>query len=378
MTQTEWKEYLVQQAKLHPSMEPQDVYKMMYQAVFGAEHLLQDEDAARAYFQKEFEEVIPVAELLYEQIQENVYRVNLRAWKKRKLPLEWLFKMFVGSVKKQAECDSSNAQNAKTERIQSHELREQKFIQYVESAAEVVKDGAFAFSYEDFQQYTEEYMKQGIRPVHHSERYREAEKPAYRLVSGEYLRILPILEAMAEQKSKTTGPDEPKRPFVIAIDGRCASGKSTMAQMLSEITGAGVIHMDDFFLPMELRTEERLAQPGGNVHYERFEEEVIPFLKEAGAFTYRRFDCRKMQLGEECLVADSIFRVIEGAYSHHPVFGEYADLTVFSDVDSEAQLERISKRDGEAVLAMFQERWIPMEEKYFLAYQIKDKVDFIL
>ena len=52
---------------------------------------------------------------------------------------------------------------------------------------------------------------------------------------------------------------------VIAIDGMAASGKSTLAARLAEELDGCVIHMDDFFLPPELRTQERLSSPGGNV-----------------------------------------------------------------------------------------------------------------
>ena len=50
----------------------------------------------------------------------------------------------------------------------------------------------------------------------------------------------------------------------LAIDGMAASGKSTLACKLAEEFGGEVIHMDDFFLPMDLRTAERLEEPGGN------------------------------------------------------------------------------------------------------------------
>ncbi|MBS7324987.1 MAG: (d)CMP kinase, partial [Angelakisella sp.] len=36
---------------------------------------------------------------------------------------------------------------------------------------------------------------------------------------------------------------------VIALDGRAAAGKSTLAAALAETLQAAVIHMDDFFLP---------------------------------------------------------------------------------------------------------------------------------
>ena len=78
---------------------------------------------------------------------------------------------------------------------------------------------------------------------------------------------------------------------IIAIDGRCAAGKTTLAARLAKELGGDVIHMDDFFLPPALRTQERRSEPGGNVHYERFLTEVIPNLASGRPFSYRRFDC---------------------------------------------------------------------------------------
>lgn len=368
----EWKTYLSEQAALHPSMEPQDVYKLLFQAVYGAEHLLQDKTAAYAYFQKEYESVPAEEELLYEQIQEDRYRVNLRAWKKRGLPAEWLFRMFTGSVEQQLLQKTPGQGGRRQEEILQNTFRE-----YAEIAKEAVREGAFAFSGKDFSEYTEKYNETGPRAVHHSERYRAAEKPAYRVVTGSYLRVLPLLKKMQELQSL---PDDENSLTVrvIAIDGRCASGKSTIARMLSEITGAGIVHMDDFFLPLELRTQERLARPGGNVHYERFKEEVLPVLTGREGFSYRCFDCSKMQLKGNRSVPAGAFRIVEGAYSCHPVFGKYADLTVFSDVEADEQLARIRSRDGEQMLASFRERWIPMEEKYFAAFPVKEKADLIV
>lgn len=164
----------------------------------------------------------------------------------------------------------------------------------------------------------------------------------------------------------------------IAIDGRCAAGKTTLSELLSERTGAGVIHMDDFFLPADMRTAERLQAPGGNVHYERFIEEVLPNLKKAEHFTYRRFDCGKMTLSEERTVAASHWRIVEGAYSNHPAFGDYADIKVFLNVEKEEQLRRISKRNGEEALAVFRSKWIPMEERYFAAFEVENRADLVL
>lgn len=165
---------------------------------------------------------------------------------------------------------------------------------------------------------------------------------------------------------------------VIAIDGRCASGKTTLAEQLSLATGAGVIHMDDFFLPTELRTMERMKEPGGNVHYERFEEEVLPLLKSTGEFGYRCFDCSRMELGKMRRVSAGKLRIVEGAYSCHPKLGNYMSLRVFSDVSAAEQRIRVKRRNGEEALPAFLERWIPMEERYFATYKIREKADMVL
>ncbi|MDR1735709.1 MAG: uridine kinase [Oscillospiraceae bacterium] len=166
--------------------------------------------------------------------------------------------------------------------------------------------------------------------------------------------------------------------FIIAIDGRCAAGKTSLASALAREFGAGVVHMDDFFLPGELRTEARLAQPGGNVHYERFISEVLPHLKSGEAFSYRAFDCAEMRLGGLRQATGSRWRIVEGAYSHHPELGGYMDLRVFCDIKPEEQLQRIRTRNGETALATFKSKWIPLEEAYLAAFDIKGKADIIL
>ena len=182
--------------------------------------------------------------------------------------------------------------------------------------------------------------------------------------------LLKIIETCMD-KYDTETMEEPKRPFVIAIDGRAASGKSTLAEQLSELLGADVIHMDDFFLPTELRSEERLTEPGGNVHYERFCEEVLPYLNSPEVFSYRIFDCSRMDYNGARGISNTQIRIVEGSYSHHPKFGKYADLFVFSDVDAEEQLRRIRVRNGEEKAQIFAKKWIPMEERYFAAFGTK-------
>ena len=128
--------------------------------------------------------------------------------------------------------------------------------------------------------------------------------------------------------------------------------------------------MDDFFLPAELRTPERLSEPGGNIHYERFAQEVLPHIRN-GAFEYYVFNCASMNYSGARKIAASPWRVVEGTYSHYPNFGDYADVRVFSSIGAATQMERIKARNGDYA-KIFADKWIPMEEKYFDAYSIAE------
>ena len=170
------------------------------------------------------------------------------------------------------------------------------------------------------------------------------------------------------------------KAVVVAIDGRAASGKTTAAKSICDQLKyrAQVVHMDDFFLPMELRTAERFNMPGGNFHFERFKKEVMPFLKGCKGFQYRKFDCSIMDYGKDVTIDDFDVIVVEGAYSNHPILGEYADIKVFCDIKPEEQMRRIINRNGIKKAEMFKNRWIPLEEKYLKFYDIAQKAHIIL
>jgi len=166
---------------------------------------------------------------------------------------------------------------------------------------------------------------------------------------------------------------------VIAIDGRAAGGKSTLAGHLSDMLDKpGIVKMDDFFLPPKLRTAERLAQPGGNIHHERFTEEVLPYIRSGQGFEYRRFDCARMDYNGVVAVPSHPWRIVEGVYSCHPVLGSYMDVRVFLDVQPAVQQVRIKNRNTPQVAADYMAKWIPMEEAYFQAYRIRESADVVI
>ena len=163
-------------------------------------------------------------------------------------------------------------------------------------------------------------------------------------------------------------PDE-KHCVILAIDGSAAAGKSTLAERLGNLWDCNVFHMDDFFLRPEQRTAERFAQPGGNVDYERFREEVLLPLQTGKPFSYRPYDCSTGTLAEPVAVTPKRINVIEGSYSHHPCFGDAYDLRLFLEVTPQRQRERILKRPAFLHRRFFEE-WIPMENRYHEAFGI--------
>lgn len=157
--------------------------------------------------------------------------------------------------------------------------------------------------------------------------------------------------------------------IIIAIDGNSASGKTTLSNLLAKHYDCNIIHMDDFFLPLSLRTEERLALPGGNVHYERFLEEVTTPLARGGTITYRRFNCKKMDFDEEISLLPKPVTIVEGVYSMREEFRFVYDYTIFLSCPYEVQIERLRERN-ESMLQNFISKWIPMENNYFQTLDI--------
>lgn len=163
---------------------------------------------------------------------------------------------------------------------------------------------------------------------------------------------------------------------LVAIDGNCTAGKTTLAATLAARYDCNVFHMDDFFLRPQQRTPQRYAESGGNVDYERFYTEVLLPLKENKPFSFRKYDCSIQALGAEELVQQKQLTIIEGTYSTHPYFKNPYDLTIFLGIDPTEQEKRVRQRPQHLHQAFF-ERWIPMEEQYFNAFSIADHCDLI-
>lgn len=167
---------------------------------------------------------------------------------------------------------------------------------------------------------------------------------------------------------------EKKGTCLLAIDGPCASGKTTFAETLAQKLDCNLFHADDFFLRPEQRTPERLAETGGNIDYERLEAELLIPLKSGKPFCYRPYDCGIQALGAPISIEPKTIRIIEGSYSLHPRFEPYSDLKLLLEIEPTEQKKRLLQRNP-ALYQRFLEEWIPMEERYFTETNITQRCD---
>lgn len=183
-------------------------------------------------------------------------------------------------------------------------------------------------------------------------------------------RFLTVTKAIDELLLK-------KEHVLVAIDGSCTSGKTTLAKQLADHYDCNVFHMDDFFLRPEQRTRSRFAETGGNVDYERFREEVLIPLKSGKPFSYRPFDCSTLKLAGPIAVSTRQLNIIEGSYSLHPCFGDVYDLKICLTVSPELQHRRILERPAFLHKRFFAE-WIPMENRYLEGFAVAEGCHIVL
>ena len=166
---------------------------------------------------------------------------------------------------------------------------------------------------------------------------------------------------------------EEKDKIIIAIDGMTGSGKTTLSQeLIKEYDNIPIFHADDFFLLPELRTEKRLNEPGGNIHYERMKKEVIePLIKGkiGDLIKYKPYNCRIQNFGEEKILKINKINIVEGSYCLNPYFGKYYDLSIFLRINQKDQIERLTKR-APKMIDNFINKWIPLEKNYHDAFNL--------
>lgn len=190
---------------------------------------------------------------------------------------------------------------------------------------------------------------------------------------SDYEQLLSIIG----QKIRNLRASGTNERYVVAVDGNCGSGKTTGVRMIAESLGCSVIQMDDFYLTPAMRTKNRRSEPGGNVNYERFKEEVLPFIKSREPFSYRKYDAPSNRFVGDIEIASSELVIVEGAYALRPDLRAEYDLSVFSKASYELQVTRLAAREGQYV-EEYKNIWIPLENAYHEFFDLEKNVDIVI
>lgn len=166
-------------------------------------------------------------------------------------------------------------------------------------------------------------------------------------------------------------------PALLAIDGRCGSGKSTLGAWLAEQLPCHLIHMDDFYLPVNRRRPDWAQHPGANMDFARLRTEVLTPLLAGQPAQYRAYVCRLGALRDPVALPPRPLVVVEGSYALHPQLDVPFACKVFLTCTPDCQRQRLQAREGDH-FADFARRWIPLEEGYLAAQHPERHCDFVL
>lgn len=154
-----------------PAMQPRDVYKLLYQGMRGPEHIISSPQSFREYLTAEWQALTPAGDdPLTESIRPDgsLLRLNLRPFKAAGGSLETL--------------TSACLETARRPWGTPEELQQAWacFVGLCKAGTWPSPDIAEVEAFSSLLQAND------FPPVHHSERYRELYRPAYRLVAADF------------------------------------------------------------------------------------------------------------------------------------------------------------------------------------------------
>ncbi len=262
----------------YPLMEPQDFCKLAYQSEFGPAHMVRSPDKVLLSLLEERKESETGERLPPEDIGNGLCRFHITQSLSTLWELPLIGRMFSRTT-------------ARTEGT-------------AEGLSEKL-DRLAALPVPGMEAYLETYRREGCPSLHHSEAYRNAYRPHYRVVRMDLARYLPVLIPLEKLAREKRG-----KPALIAIDGRCGSGKTGFAGLLDVLDcSPDVVHMDDFYLPWARRAENWQNVPAGNMDLERFRQEVL--LSAGEGACYRPYDCPGDRLLDPVELWEPL-RIVEG------------------------------------------------------------------
>ncbi|MEA3440004.1 MAG: hypothetical protein U9R58_06950, partial [Chloroflexota bacterium] len=151
----------------------QDIYKLVHQAALGSEHALTDIDAAREALNHELSEIVQAHdEPLIDEISADghIVRVHLRS-----------YSMMGG--------DPVELLDAFVRTAEEYKGSVDRLRQYWAIVERMAESGDIPYPLEALRMLFAEMEAKGFPAIHHSQKYKQAYKPSYRVVAREFLPI---------------------------------------------------------------------------------------------------------------------------------------------------------------------------------------------
>lgn len=157
------------------------------------------------------------------------------------------------------------------------------------------------------------------------------------------------------------------RQKIIAIDGGGGAGKTTFSRCLYEaMPDSYILTIDAFYRPPSLRTPVS-ANNGTNHNFdwERFRLSVLEAVNNEEEVSYQRYD-----FGAGCLSPEFIHVpqdktiIVEGVWSLQSAFLPCYDYRIWLEAPASVRLQRGVLRDGENMRQVWEEEFIPIDERY--------------
>ena len=308
----------------YPLSTELDIYKLIYQNNLLVGHLLKETDAL-SYLDNEILNITDFDyennKLLYEYISSDVVRVNIIT--------------FINSFSKDLLIDLF----MKTSLIPTNEKK--------------LLDDVNSFNLDNI------YKKYLDKAPSHSEIYRNNYFPHYRIIASQLLSS----DIRAKKFQKFIDNKRSRNVQIIALEGRCGSGKTTISKMLNDCT---IIELDDHF------------DGGSNPVNVEYITKLLTDLKNNGevgkSFTEKCFDCQTLKYYNKVKQISNII-VVEGVYGYLEVFRKYFDYLAFCVVSKDNQLDRLKQRSN---YLDYINKWIPREEKYFNSFDFITNADILI
>ncbi|MCX6425260.1 MAG: (d)CMP kinase [Actinobacteria bacterium] len=176
--------------------------------------------------------------------------------------------------------------------------------------------------------------------------------------------VEPIVSAIAEISARKEGP------ILIAIDGPAGSGKTSLANQLSnKLNSVTTIHMDDLYNGWEDALTATLTK--------HLEEWIIYPLKKHQGVEYQKFNWTSNEYGPSVEVRDIEILILEGVGAAQTMIRQQADLSIWIEVGPQIGLARVLNRDGAQILP-YMLKWQERESVHFLKDQTKENCQIFI